>query len=136
MRQLLAALLLASLAAVPARAEPAHGLAMQGEPALPADFTHLPYANPDAPKGGRLTYGVQGTFDSFNPFILKSMRTSARGMWDPIYDNLTIESLMKRSKDEPFTLYGLLAEKVDVSDDRRTMEILLHPGPPSRTASP
>ena len=111
----------------PARAEPTHGLAMHGEPALPANFPHLPYVDPDAPKGGSLRYGVQGTYDSLNPFILKSMRTSARGLWDPIYDNLTIESLMKRSRDEPFTLYGLLAEKVDVSDDRRSIEFFLHP---------
>ncbi len=50
-----------------AAAEPMHGIAMIGEPALPADFDHLPYANPDAPKGGKITYGVVGTFDSLNP---------------------------------------------------------------------
>ena len=127
MRAALLATLLAAALAAPARAETSHGLAMQGEPALPADFTHLPYVNPDAPKGGALTYGVQGTFDSFNPFILKSMRTSARGMWDPIYDNLTIESLMKRSRDEPFTLYGLLVEKIDVPEDRSSIEFFLRP---------
>ena len=126
MRTVFAVFVLACLSG-PARAEMTHGLAMQGEPALPADFEHLPYVNPDAPKGGKLTYGVQGTFDSFNPFILKSMRTSARGMWDPIYDNLTIESLMKRSRDEPFTLYGLLAEKVDVPEDRSSIEFFLRP---------
>ena len=51
-------------------AEPSHGIAMIGEPALPADFDHLPYVNPDAPKGGRVTYGVVGTFDSLNPMIV------------------------------------------------------------------
>jgi hypothetical protein len=57
--------------------------AMHGEPALPADYAHLPYVNPDAPKGGSVTYGVVGTFDSVSPFIIKSMRTHARGVIDP-----------------------------------------------------
>lgn len=111
----------------PAQAEPSHGIAMHGEPALPADFEHLPYANPDAPEGGRLTYGVSGTFDSTNPFVLKSMRTSARGLWDPIFDNLVYESLLKRSRDEPFTLYGLLAEKVEMAEDRSWVEFHMNP---------
>jgi hypothetical protein len=66
-----------------AQAEPVHAIAMHGEPALPAGFTHLPYVNPDAPKGGKVTYGVVGTFDSVRPFIVKSMRTTARGLADP-----------------------------------------------------
>ena len=93
-------------------AEPRHGIAMHGEPALPADFDHLPYANPDAPKGGRITYGVVGTFDSLNPFIVKG--TSPRGMWDETLGRNVWESLLIRNRDEPFTLYGLLAETVDV----------------------
>ena len=111
----------------PAVAEPSHGIAMHGEPALPANFTHLPYANPDAPKGGTLAYGVSGTFDSLNPFVLKSMRTSARGLWDPVFDNLVYESLLKRSRDEAFTLYGLLAEKVEMAEDRSWVEFHLNP---------
>ena len=51
-----------------ARAEGRHGLAMHGSPALPGDFAHFPYVNPEAPKGGRIVLGVQGTFDSLNPF--------------------------------------------------------------------
>src|SRR5262245_19598818 len=51
-------------------AEARHALAMHGEPALPADFARLPYVNPDAPKGGRFTRGVLGTFDSLNPLII------------------------------------------------------------------
>ena len=50
-----------------------HAIAMHGEPALPADFTHMPYANPDAPKGGRLVWGVFGTFDSLNPLIVRGL---------------------------------------------------------------
>ena len=55
----------------PAAAAPSHALAMHGEPALPADFPHFPYVNPDAPKGGRIDYAWQGSFDSLNPFIVQ-----------------------------------------------------------------
>ncbi len=108
-------------------AAPAHGIAMLGQPALPADFGHLPYANPDAPKGGKITYGVTGTFDSLNPFVLNPMRTTARGMWDPEYGKLVFESLMARSADEPFTLYGLLAQGVTMPDDRSWIEFTIDP---------
>ena len=110
-----------------AQSAPSHALAMHGDPALPSDFKHLPYANPDAPKGGKITYGVQGTFDSLNPFILKSIRTTARGMWDTQYGKLIFETLLYRSRDEPFTMYGLLAEKVEVPDDRSWVEFTLNP---------
>lgn len=53
--------------------KPSHALAMHGEPALPANFTAMPYANSDAPKGGRLVEGVLGTFDSLNPFIVRGL---------------------------------------------------------------
>ena len=48
-------------------------IAMHGAPALPADFSHMPYANPDAPKGGRLVQGFLGTFDSLNPLIVQGL---------------------------------------------------------------
>ena len=108
-------------------AEPAHGIAMHGKPALAPDFKHLPYVNTEAPKGGKITYGVQGTFDSVNPFILKSMRTNARGSWDHQFGHLVFESLLFRSRDEPFTMYGLLAEKVEWPDDRSWIEFTLNP---------
>lgn len=110
-----------------AHAEPVHGIAMHGEPALPADFDHLPYVNPDAPKGGKITYGVVGTFDSVRPFIVRSMRTAARGVVDPEYGNLIYETLMQRSQDEPFTLYGLLAETVEWDEDRSFIQYNLNP---------
>ena len=56
-----------------AKAAESHALAMHGAPALPPDFTHMPYANPDAPKGGRLVWGILGTFDSLNPFIVRGI---------------------------------------------------------------
>ena len=121
---LLSAAAIAALAAS-ARAEPSHGIAMHGQPALPADYTHFPYANPNAPRSGSVTYGVVGTFDSLNPFILSSMRTTARGIWDPEFGNLVYESLMLRSRDEPFTMYGLLAEKVETDDERTWIEFTL-----------
>lgn len=117
------------MAAAPAHAlEPVHAIAMHGEPALAPDFAHLPYADPRAPKGGAIAYGVVGTFDSLNPFILQSMRTTARGIWnDPQIGNLVYQSLMFRSADEPFTLYGYLAESVAMPDDRSWIEFHLNP---------
>lgn len=110
-----------------AGAEPKHGIAIIGEPALPAGFSHLPYANPDAPQGGKINYGVVGTFDNVNPFILKSMRTTARGPIDTAFGNLVFESLMVRSADEPFTLYGLLAETIETDEARTYAEFQLNP---------
>ncbi len=105
----------------------AHGISMYGEPAEPADFDHLSYANPNAPQGGKISYGVIGTFDNVNPFILKSIRTTSRGMWDPEFGHLVFQSLMMRSQDEPFTLYGLLAQKAEMPDDRSWIEFTLNP---------
>ena len=94
-----------------AAADPAHGIAMYGNPALPQDFVSLPYANPQAPKGGRIVLGESGGFDSLHPFIV-------RGQAPGIVSSLTVETLLGRSYDEPFTLYGLLAESVDTDADR------------------
>ncbi|PSK86097.1 peptide/nickel transport system substrate-binding protein [Limimaricola soesokkakensis] len=101
-------------------AEPAHGIAMYGEPALPADFTSLPYANPEAPTGGRMATAEVGGFDSLNPYILKGSVP-----WQLSY--LIGESLLGRTLDEPFTLYGLLAESVETAEDRSWVEFTLHP---------
>jgi peptide/nickel transport system substrate-binding protein len=110
-----------------AAAEPASGIAMLGEPALPPGFAYLPYVNPAAPKGGRVVYGVVGTFDSMNPMIVQGGTTSARGLADPVFGNLVFESLLMRSADEPFTLYGFLAEKVETPPDRGWVEFTLDP---------
>jgi len=101
---------------------------MQGEPALPADFGHFDYANPQAPKGGEITHCVVGTFDNLNPFILKSLRTTARGVIDQTFGNLVYESLMARSADEAFSLYGLLAESIDLPPDRKSATFTLNAG--------
>ncbi len=104
----------------PGLAAPAHGIAMYGAPALPPDFVSLPYANPDAPKGGRVVTGNVGGFDSLNPFILRGTPP-----WQ--LADLTHETLMGRSWDEPFTLYGLLAESVETDEDRTWVEFTLRP---------
>lgn len=118
----------ARMAQAETAAAPDYALSMHGDVALPADFTHFRYANPDAPKGGKLTVGVVGTFDSLNPFVLKSMRTTARGLFsDGEFGNLVFETLMQRSRDEPFTLYPLLAEKVAIDPERKWVEFTLNP---------
>ena len=98
-----------------------HGIAMHGEPALPANFDHLPYANPDAPKGGRLVVGFQGTFDSLNPFNLKSGST-AQGLNVNVF-----QTLMARNFDEPFTLYGQIAQSIETDADRSHVTFHLDP---------
>ncbi|ESX06078.1 bicyclomycin resistance protein [Mesorhizobium sp. LSJC268A00] len=110
-----------------AMSEPRHAIAMQGEPALPADYQHFDYVNPDAPKGGNITYCVVGSFDNLNPFILKSLRTTARGMQDLIFGNLVFEPLMMRNYDEAFSLYGLLADTADMDPERKSIEFHLNP---------
>jgi len=97
-----------------------YAIAMHGEPALPPDFTHMPYANPAAPKGGRLVQGILGTFDSLNPLIVRGIAVQQiRGF--------VVESLMARGNDEPFTLYGLLARSVETDDARSFVTFRLDP---------
>jgi peptide/nickel transport system substrate-binding protein len=107
----------------PASAAESHAIAMHGEPALPADFTHMPYVDPDAPKGGRLVWGMLGSFDSLNPFIV-------RGLALQQIRSYVVESLLARGNDEAFTLYGLLAKSVE-TDDRRTF-VTFHIDPRAR----
>ena len=97
-----------------------HAIAMQGDPAWPAGFAAPTYANPAAPKGGQLTQGVLGTFDSLNPFIVKGLSAAnIRGY--------TIESLLARGYDEPFTLYGLLADSVETDATRSYVTFTINP---------
>nr|WP_022704838.1 extracellular solute-binding protein [Pseudorhodobacter ferrugineus] len=123
------ATVLLCVAAIPALADPKHGIAMYGDPALPPDFVSLPYANPAAPAGGRIIFGESGSFDSLNPFILKG-----RAPWGQ--SGLTSETLLGRSYDEPFTLYGLLAESVETDDARTYVEFTLNPAATFSDGSP
>ncbi len=103
-----------------------HAISMHGSPAL-APGEPFPYANPDAPEGGTLTLGVQGTFDSLNSFIVQGGWTSARGMRERQFGNNILESLMVRSYAEPFSLYGLLAQRVRMPESREWIEYELNP---------
>jgi peptide/nickel transport system substrate-binding protein len=119
-RLLAVALSLAAAWPITAVAEPRHAIAMHGEPALAPNFKAFPYVNLEAPKGGTLVQGALGTFDSLNPLIVKGVPAiSLRGY--------VVESLMARGYDEPFTLYGLLAESVETDAARSFVTFRLNP---------
>jgi len=111
--------LLLSLAGL-VQAAPQHALTLYGEaPKYPANFRHFDYVNPDAPQGGTLRQAGFGGFDSLNPFINKGVAADDIGL---IYDTLTRHSL-----DEPFTEYGLLAEKMEKAPDNSWVRFYLRP---------
>ncbi len=97
-----------------------HAISIHGEPRYSADFKHFDFANPNAPKGGTITIGVVGSFDSLNPFILKGLPA------DGISTNV-VESLTTPSLEEPGVAYGVLAEKIVFPEDRSFVEFHLHP---------
>lgn len=97
----------------------AQGLAMHGDPKYGPGFTHLDYANPDAPRGGTLRQAAIGTFDNLNPFAIKGK--AAEGL------SLVYDRLMARVWDEPFTMYPLIAEKAEVAEDRSSVTFHLNP---------
>jgi peptide/nickel transport system substrate-binding protein len=109
-----------------ARAAESHAIAMHGAPAVPADFSHLPYFNPDPPKGGRLTWGILGTFDSLNPMIVRGIPVQQVRPYSAERGYIT-ESLMARGENEPFTLYGLIAKTVETDDERTFVTFRLDP---------
>ncbi|MDX1487425.1 MAG: extracellular solute-binding protein [Acidiferrobacterales bacterium] len=95
-----------------------HAIAMHGQPKYGPDFAHFDYVNPDAPKGGIIRVANRGTFDSFNPFIPKGNSGIGQGYF---------ESLLTSSADEPFTEYGLIAESIEIPDDRSWVIFTLRP---------
>ncbi|HEY8194912.1 MAG TPA: extracellular solute-binding protein [Hyphomicrobium sp.] len=99
---------------------PRHSIALHGNPLYADDFSAFPYVNPSAPKGGKLTLGVLGSFENLNPLIVQGVPASG-------VREFSVESLMARSLDEPFTLYGLLADTIDVADDRKSVTFTLNP---------
>lgn len=114
--------------ALPARAaedvKPVPAIALHGEPKYSPDFKHFDYTNAEAPKGGTLRLHQEGTFDSLNPFIVKG--NPAAGM-SFLGAGLLYESLMDQSNDEPFTMYGLLAETVELPKDRSWVAFNINP---------
>ena len=127
--RLTAAASLMALSAATAIAEPKHGIAMYGEPALPPDFVSLPYANPDAPTGGQIVTSNVGSFDSLNPYIQKGSVP-----WQLRF--LIGESLMGRTLDEPFSLYGVLASGIETGPNREWVEFTLNPAARFSDGSP
>jgi peptide/nickel transport system substrate-binding protein len=103
-----------------AGAAPQTAVAIRGTPALSEGFSAFPYVNPAAPKGGQLRLGAQGSFETLNPLIVAGVPASG-------VREFTVESLMARSLDEPFTLYGLLAKTIDIADDRKSVTFELNP---------
>lgn len=101
-------------------AAPRHAIAMHGEPAYEAGFSHFRYANPGAPKGGRFSQGLLGSFDSLNPFVIRG------NPFQQVRGYVT-ESLMTRGQDEPFTLYGLIAKSVETDDARTFVAFTIDP---------
>ena len=117
-----AAFAFALAAAGSGRADPPEAaLAMRGAPALPADFVAFPYTDPNAPKGGTLRLAYLGGFDSLNPYNVKALST-AEGLTGHVF-----KSLMTRSRDEPFTLYGLVAQSVETDAARDYVTFRLNP---------
>jgi microcin C transport system substrate-binding protein len=94
-----------------------HGLSLFGDLKYGPDFTHFDYADPAAPKGGIIAFPAEGTFDSLNPFILKGV--PAQGL-NSLYD-----TLLERALDEADAAYGLIAERVRLSSDRRRVTFYL-----------
>src|SRR5689334_22251826 len=114
----IALVLMAALALIaPCSAAGSYAIAMHGKPALPANIDHLPWFNPDAPKGGRLVWGILGTFDSLNPMIVRGIAPPQVRSFN-FERGYVVESLMARGEDEPFTLYGLLAKTIETDDAR------------------
>ncbi len=105
-----------------------HGIATHGQLKYPDGFTHFDYVNPDAPKGGEVTLSSLGGFDSFNPYIIKGSAAPGSGMLHC--------SLMQESGDEPSSLYGYLATKIEVSEGRDSVAFTLNPDAQFSDGSP
>jgi microcin C transport system substrate-binding protein len=95
-----------------------YGIALVGEPKLPPGFSHFPYANPDAPKGGEAVLAAVGSYDSFNPFVLRGTSGPVGDVWD---------TLTRASADEPETGYAHLAHTMEVGADHTYVAFELRP---------
>ena len=96
-----------------------HALSLLGPPSLPADFTHFPWANPDAPKGGEVVRAALGSFDSFNPFIIRGTPAVGAG--------LLFETLLRTNADEASTGYPAVAQWIDLPADGLSVSFELNP---------
>jgi microcin C transport system substrate-binding protein len=100
------------------RAVPAMGMGY--EPKYPADFKHFDYVSPGAEKGGEITLYGLGTFDSLNPYLLKGLPAEGLG-------SLVFESLLEKSLDEPFSMYGLIADDFYLAVDGLSVTFHINP---------
>ncbi|NMX93638.1 MULTISPECIES: extracellular solute-binding protein [unclassified Pseudomonas] len=101
-------------------AAPQHALTLYDEPPkYPANFKHVDYVNPDAPKGGTFRESAMGSFDSLNPFISKGVPADNIGL---VFDTLAQQGL-----DEPITEYGLIAGKIEKAPDNSWVRFYLRP---------
>ena len=114
-----ASILLAPWPTVAQEARTVHAIAIHGEPKYPADFTHLDYVNPDAPKGGTAKFSAFGSYDSFNQHIIQGDPAAGLGQ--------TGITLTTSTQDEAATEYGVLAETMEVPDDRSWIIFNLRP---------
>jgi microcin C transport system substrate-binding protein len=99
--------------ALPVRAETvikSHGISTFGDLALPADFTHLPYVNPDAPKGGEISEWAPGSFDSFNPYTIQGNSAALSSIF--------YESILSGTMDDVSAAYCLMCETMEYPEDR------------------
>jgi len=109
-------------------AEKTHGIAMHGKPKYEESFTHLDYVNPNASKGGVVRFGSYGSFDNLNRVAFKGSKAAGLG-----YVN---DTLMRRVWDEAFSLYGLIAEFVEMPEDRSSVTFYLNPKATFHDGSP
>ena len=116
------------LAATVGLGAPVHGIALYGQPKYGPDFPHFDYVNPNAPKGGEARFAAIGGFDTFNPFNIKGEAADGIGR--------LFETLLTSSADEPFSEYGLIAESVDVSEDRGSVTFAIRPQAKFHDGSP
>jgi microcin C transport system substrate-binding protein len=136
LRTLFALLLLTGAPAVAETPIHSHALTILGTPALPADFPYFPYVNPDAPKGGDIVFGMTGSFDGFNPYILRGNAALGIGaIWQPGVGGTASgtagghvwESLLTGSADEIDTGYGHLAASIEMPADRMWIAFEIRP---------
>jgi len=121
------AALLGCIGAQPSLA--AHGVSWGVPPKYPPGFSHFDYVNPKAPKGGSINLDGYGSFDKLNPFTLTGIAAASLGV-------LVFETLAEPSKDEPFAMYGLLAEDIDFAADGLSITFKLHPAARFSDGSP
>ncbi len=105
-----------------------HGLALHGLPKLPQGFKHFDYVNPNAPKEGFLKAAMAHGFDTLNPFSINGVPPSGI--------ELTHDTLMKSNANEAFTQYGLIAQDINLSPDRKKIVFTLNPKATFNDGSP